>query len=56
MLALITETLYEPRTVQVSRVIDGDTIEVTTGGKQYSLKPSVFEHHVDRSSIRSVQR
>ena len=25
MLALITEAQYEPRTVQVSRVIDGDT-------------------------------
>ena len=34
MLALITEAQYEPRTVQVTRVIDGDTIQVTTGGQR----------------------
>ena len=38
MLALITEAQYEPRTVQVSRVIDGDTIQVTTGSKQYTVR------------------
>ena len=38
MLALITEAQYEPRTVQVSRVIDGDTIQVTTGNKQYTVR------------------
>ena len=38
MLALITDAQYEPRTVQVSRVIDGDTIQVTTGSKQYTVR------------------
>ena len=38
MLALITEAQFEPRTVQVTRVIDRDTIQVTTGGQRYTVR------------------
>ena len=33
MLALITEAQFEPRTVKVARVIDGDTIQVLSDGR-----------------------
>ena len=38
MLALITEAQFEPRTVKVVRVIDGDTIRVRVQGKQYTVR------------------
>ena len=37
MLALITEAQFEPRTVKVARVIDGDTIQVLSDGRQYTV-------------------
>ena len=38
MLALITEAQFEPRTVKVARVIDGDTIQVLSDGRQYTVR------------------
>ena len=38
MLALITEAHFEPRTVKVARVIDGDTIQVLSDGRQYTVR------------------
>ena len=38
MLALITEAQFQPRTVRVDRVIDGDTIQVMTGGERYTVR------------------
>ena len=38
MLALITEAQFEPRTVKVARVIDGDTIQVLNDGRQYTVR------------------
>ena len=37
LLALITEAQFQPRTVRVDRVIDGDTIQVMTGGERYTV-------------------
>ena len=37
MLALITEAQFEPRTVKVARVIDGDTIQVLSDARQYTV-------------------
>ena len=38
MLVLITEAQFEPRTVKVARVIDGDTIQVLSDGRQYTVR------------------
>ena len=38
MLALITEAQFELRTVKVARVIDGDTIQVLSDGRQYTVR------------------
>ena len=38
MLALITEAQFEPRTGKVARVIDGDTIQVLSDGRQYTVR------------------
>ena len=38
MLALITEAQFEPRTVKVACVIDGDTIQVLSDGRQYTVR------------------
>ena len=38
MLALITEAQFQLRTVEVARVIDGDTIQVTTGERRYTVR------------------
>ena len=38
MLALITEAQFEPRMVKVARVIDGDTIQVLSDGRQYTVR------------------
>ena len=56
MLALITETQYKPRTVQVSRVIDGDTIQVTTGNKQYTVRLIGADTPAIKHPAKEVQR
>ena len=38
MLALITEAQFEPRMVKVARVIDGDTIQVLSEGRQHTVR------------------
>ena len=38
MLAFITEAQFEPRTVKVARVIDGDAIQVLSDGRQYTVR------------------
>ena len=56
MLALITEAQFEPRTVQVSRVIDGNTIQVTTGSKQYAVRLIGVDTPETKHPAKEVQR
>ena len=38
MLALITEAQFKPRAVKAARVIDGDTIQVLSDGRQHTVR------------------
>ena len=56
MLALITEAQFEPRTVKVARVIDGDTIQVLSDGRQYTVRLIGADTPETKHPTEAVQR
>ena len=56
MLALITEAQFEPRTVKVARVIDGDTIQVLSDGRQYTVRSIGVDTPETKHPTEAVQR
>ena len=56
MLALITEARFEPRTVKVARVIDGDTIQVLSDGRQYAVRLIGADTPETKHPTEAVQR
>ena len=56
MLALITEAQFEPRMVKVARVIDGDTIQVLSDGRQYTVRLIGADTPETKHPAKEVQR
>ena len=56
MLALITEAQFEPRMVKVARVIDGDTIQVLSDGRQYTVRLIGADTPETKHPTKAVQR
>ena len=56
MLALITEAQFEPRMVKVARVIDGDTIQVLSDGRQYTVRLIGADTPETKHPAKAVQR
>ena len=56
MLALITEAQFEPRMVKVARVIDGDTIQVLSDGRQYTVRLIGADTPETKHPTEAVQR
>ena len=56
MMVLITEAQFEPRTVKVARVIDGDTIQVLSDGRQYTVRLIGADTPETKHPTKAVQR
>ena len=56
MMALITEAQFEPRTAHVTRVIDGDTIQVSSEGKQYTVRLIGADRPETKHPTKPMQR
>ena len=56
MMALTTEAQFEPRSAHVTRVIDGDTIQVSSVGKQYTVRLIGADTPETKHPTKPVQR
>ena len=56
MLALITQAQFEPIDARVVRVIDGDTIQVLSDGRQYTVRLIGADTPETKHPTKAVQR